>query len=123
MTEITLFTTESEYVALSQSMRDVIPLLDLLKELSDVIPSEDTTPKIHCTIFEDNKGCIDLVKAPKMRPRTTHIAIKYQHFRSYVKKELISIHYVETIMQIADICTKVLNDVQFHKLRYMINGW
>ena len=47
MTEITLSTTESEYAALSRSMRDVIPLLDLLKELSDVIPSVDTTPNIH----------------------------------------------------------------------------
>ena len=59
MTEITLSTTESESVALSQLMRDVISLLYLLKELSEVIPSEDTTLKIHCTIFEDNKGCID----------------------------------------------------------------
>ena len=123
MTEITLSTTESEYAALSQSMRDVIPLLDLLKEPSLVIPSEDATPKIHCTIFEDNKGCIDLVKAPKMRPRTKHIALKYHHFRSYIKKELISIHYIETTMKIADIFTKVLNDAQFRKLCYMMNGW
>ena len=122
-TEITLSTTESEYVALSQSMRDVIPLLDLLKELGEAIPSEDATPNIHCTIFEDNKGCIDLVTAPKMRPRTKHIALKYHHFRSYVKKRLISINYVETTRQIADIFTKPLNDTQFRKLRYMLNGW
>ena len=55
-TEITLSTTESEYVALSQSLRDVIPLLDLLRESSKVTPSDDSTPKIHCSIFEDNKG-------------------------------------------------------------------
>ena len=60
-----LSTTESEYVALSQSMRDVIPLLDLLKEMILVILSEDDTPKIHCNIFEDNQGCFDLVKASK----------------------------------------------------------
>ena len=92
MTEIKLSTTESEYMVLLQSMRDVISLLYLLKELSLVIPSEDAAPKIQCTIFENNKGCIDLVKAPKMRPRTKHISLKYHHFRSYVKKELISIH-------------------------------
>lgn len=31
-TEIALSTTEAEYVALSQSMRDVIPLMNLLEE-------------------------------------------------------------------------------------------
>lgn len=86
MIEIILSTTKSEYVAISQSMRDVIPLLDLFGGLSEVIPSDDSIPKVHCTIFEENKGCIDLVSAPRMKPRTAHIALKYYHFRSYVKK-------------------------------------
>lgn len=122
-TQITLSTTESEYVALSQSLRDVIPLLDLLRELSNAIPSDDNTPKIHFSIFEDNKGCIDMINVPKMRPRTKQIALKYHHFRSYVLKKLISIQYVETTSQIADIFTKALNDGQFCALRKMLNGW
>ena len=101
-TEITLSTTESEYVALSQSLRDVIPLLALLEELKGTIPREDAIPKVHCTIFEDNKGCIDLVKAPRMRPRTKHIALKYHHFRAHIGKT-ISINYIDTKDQIADI--------------------
>ena len=64
MTEIKIFTTESRYVNLPQSMKYMIPLLGLLKELSEVILSEDDIPKIHCTIVEDNKGCIDLVTTP-----------------------------------------------------------
>ena len=121
-TEITLSTTESEYVALSQSLRDVIPLLGLLNELREIIPSEQQKPKVHCTIFEDNKGCIDLVKSPKMRPRTKHIALKYHHFRSHIGKT-ISIQYIDTADQIADIFTKALNDSQFCKLRQYLNGW
>ena len=63
MTEIALLTTENEYIAmsLSQSMRDVIPLMELLKELKEVVPANTSAPIIHCTIFEDNKGYIDLV--------------------------------------------------------------
>ena len=121
-TEITLSTTESEYVALSQSLRDVIPLLGLLGELKKVIPTEDSSPKIHCTVFEDNKGCIDLASSPKMRPRTKHIALKYHHFRSFVGNT-ITIHYIETTEQIADIFTKSLNDNQFYKLSLYLNGW
>ena len=104
-------------------MRDVIPLLDLLKELSDVIPSRDTTPNIHCTILEDNKGCIDLANSPRVRPSTKHIALKYHYFRSSIKSGAVSMKYIEKHLQIADILTKALNDAQFCNLRKGLNGW
>ena len=122
-TEISLSTTESEYIALSQSLRDVLPLMEILKEIILPIPSDDKVPVVHCTIFEDNKGCIDLVETPSMRPRTKHIALKYHHFRSSVKSGSVSIKYIETGDQIADIFTKALNDPQFYKLRKELNGW
>ena len=49
--EIALSTTEAEYIALSQSMRDMIPLMNLLGELKDVIPISEDTPKVTCTVF------------------------------------------------------------------------
>ena len=58
-TEIALSTTAAEYVALSQSMREVIPMVNFLKEIKarGVIDPE-TVPTIHCTAFEDNEGAI-----------------------------------------------------------------
>jgi len=38
------------------------------------------TPKIHCKVFEDNEGAIEIANVPKMRPRTKHLNIKYHHF-------------------------------------------
>ena len=75
---------------------------------------------IRCTIFEDNKGCIDLAHIPKMRHMTKHIALKYHHFRSYVSKQMISINYIETQSQIADIFTKASSDVIFCKLQFFL---
>ena len=97
MTDILLSTTESEYTALSLSMRDVILIMELLKELREVVLSETSAPTIHCTIFEDNKGCIDLVETPCMRPQTKHIALKYHHFRSFVKNKTVFMRYVEKL--------------------------
>ena len=122
-TEIALSTTESEYIALSQSLRDVIPLLNLLRELHGVIPRSDESPVVHCTVHEDNKGCIDLVENPRIRPRTKHIALKYHHFRSFVRDKTISVKYVESEEQIADILTKPLGDNQFGVLRKKMMGW
>ena len=92
-TEIALLATESEYIVLSQSLKDFLPLIELLREIRITIPSDDKVPVAHCTIFEDNKGCNDLVKTPRMRPRTEHIVLKYHHFRSSVKSKSVSINY------------------------------
>ena len=122
-TEIALSTTEAEYIALSQSLRDVLPLISLLRELKQSIPFEPSTPVIHCTVHEDNKGCIDLVEAPKVRPRTKHISLKYHHFRKHVKDGTVLVRYLESSKQIADILTKPLGDTQFATLRELLTGW
>ena len=122
-TEISLSSAEAEYIGLSQSMREVIPLMSLLKELDKILPIKDITPKLHCTIFEDNQSCIELVKCPRLRPRTKHIALKYHHFRSKVKDGLVSVQYVNTKNQIADIFTKALPENQFLILRKKLMGW
>ena len=116
-TEIALSTTESEYIALSQSLRDVIPLMNLLSELQDVFPKGKETPIINVTVFEDNKGCIELVNTPKMRPRTKHIGLKYHHFRQHVADKTVTVQYIDTKDQIADLFTKAMAEPQFNALR------
>jgi hypothetical protein len=83
--EIALSTTEAEYISLSTSLRDLILMRAILKELSNTFQLAITTAQTHSTVFEENKGCVDLIAAPTMRPRTRHIAIKYHHFREHVR--------------------------------------
>ena len=122
-TEIALSTTESEYITLSQSLRDTLPLMELLREIRNAIPSPENISKIYYTVFEDNKGCIELAIAPRMRPRTKHIALKYHHFRRYVTDKLIDILPIDTKEQLADIFTKPLDEVLFLYLREKQSGW
>ena len=37
-TEIALFTTEAEYIALSQALRETIPTTNLMEEMNDIFP-------------------------------------------------------------------------------------
>jgi hypothetical protein len=122
-TEVALSTTEAEYIAQSQAMWDLIPMQALLTEilLHTKIPVGSTIA--HSTIFEDNKGCVELVNAPRMRPHTKHISIKYHHFRSHIKDGSIKIQWIETKSQLADIFTKPLVGVLFHNLRLQLVGW
>jgi hypothetical protein len=63
-TEVALSTTEVEYIALSQAMNDLIPLRALLQDIlstTNITLGPSTT---YSTVFEDNRSCIDLIKAP-----------------------------------------------------------
>jgi len=87
--EIALSTTEAEYISLSQSLRDLIPLYNIFNELSavDFIEKDNRISKIYSTIYEDNRDALELARELKFRPRTKHITTKYRHFRHAVAKD------------------------------------
>lgn len=98
-------------------MRDLIPLLGLLDELSPVLHLNKDQPSVYwkacsfepnsqnvvANLYEDNTGAYELTKAPKMRPCTKHIALKYHHFWEHVHNGTIKINLIGTKDQIADI--------------------
>jgi hypothetical protein len=79
--------------------------------------------QVHCTVFEDNLGAMEMAKVPKMRPRTKHMNIKYHHFREAVRKGWVSVQYIPTAQQPADVLTKPLGFELFRKHRKEIMGW
>ena len=81
------------------------------------------TTKVHCAVFEDNSGAVELVRSPKMRPRTKHINIRYHHFREHVRAGQITVQKVSTDEQTADVLTKQLPMEVFRKHRRAICGW
>eukprot|EP00957_Ditylum_brightwellii_P067611 5132173-Ditylum_brightwellii.AAC.1 len=123
-TEVALTTTKAEYIAISHAIREAITLMRLLNEVKGSIHIDmDEKADFKCRVFEDNNGCIELVKCPRVRPRTKHIAIKYHYFRSKVEDGSIRIERVDTHDQQADLLTKNLSRDQFLKLRKLICGW
>jgi len=61
-TEIALSTTDAEYIALSQAMRDLTPMRTLLTELGTLTKFTFGDTITHPTVFEDNKGCKPLAE-------------------------------------------------------------
>ena len=97
-------------------MRELLPLRELLIELSTVLKLSASSITTKCTVFEDNEGAKELANTAKYRPRTKHIAVKYHHFRSYVQKDLVPINSIDTKDQLADTFTKPLSKEQYEIL-------
>ena len=66
-TEIALSTTEAEYIALSQSLRDLIPMRRLLQTASEGLNlTVRPTAKLYSTVFEDNNGALAIAQSPRI---------------------------------------------------------
>ena len=124
-TEISLSTAEAEYIALSQSTREVIPLVNMLKEVKPYMKLDIKPSQMCCTINEDNTSCITMAESQRFTPRTKHISLKYHWFRAHLNgpNKLLDIKYVNTKEQTADILTKPVDETTFKYLRKKLNGW
>ena len=84
--------------------------MEILKEMKEKgFEVLDHKVKVHCRVFEDNSGAIEMAVVHKRRPRTKHLATKFHHFRSYVNSGKVSVHKIDTSLQPADVPTKPLN--------------
>ena len=123
-TEVTLSTTESEYVSLSQSLREVIPLMQLVEEIKQKLDANLVAKlTVCCTVFEDNSGALELAMVPKMQPWTKHISNRYHHFCKHVCTKKISALAVDSADQVADYLTKPLSRDMFQRHRMTLQGW
>ena len=120
-TEISLSTAESEYVACSMAMRDVLNIMQLMREIDKIFTVNKTKPVVHCNVYDDNESYISMAKNRKFSPRTKHLAIKYHHFRSHVNKTVF-INSINTKEQIADVLMKPLEQKKFEYLRKKMCG-
>jgi len=125
-TEIALSTVEAEYIALSQSMRELLPMHRMFTQLStDLDLSTGTSISLKSTIFEDNNGAISVATAPKMSPRTKHIAVKYHFVKSFFGPDRPAqcpffLEKIDTSIQKADIFTKGLDSVTFSAIQNLL---
>ena len=122
-TEIALSTLHSEYVALSHSVRALLPLKSLIKEVIDNLGIDSDNLKFvsSSTIYEDNNRAIVVETSPRMTPTSKHIAVKYHWFRQHVGKEFV-IRKIESENQKSDISTKGLQGQIFVRIRKLLCG-
>ena len=68
-------------------------------------------------MFVDNEGAIALANNPLSSARTKHIDVRFHFIRELVRSKTISVKYVPTKEQHADILTKALPGITFRNHR------
>lgn len=110
---VSVSTTESEYVAASEAVKELVWLKRLFGEL---LPGSDND----VSFFMDNEGAIRLTKNPEFHKRTKHIDVRYHFIRENYEKGYFDLHHVSTNEMMADLFTKALPRVRFEYLRTSI---
>ncbi|KAK7872290.1 hypothetical protein R5R35_012133 [Gryllus longicercus] len=64
----------------------------------------------------DNQGALCLVKNPVFHKRTKHVDIKYHYIREKLEEGTISVSFVPSDLELADVFTKPTPRYNFHKL-------
>jgi len=106
---VALSTAEAEYISAASCCAQVLWMKQTLLDLG---LSYD-----HVPIMCDNTSAINLSKNPVLHSRTKHIEIRHHFLRDHVQKGDITLEYISTNHQIADILTKPLALERFASLR------
>lgn len=129
---------ESEYIALSSTTRELLPLRRILQDIvthsfiqlptnsPDTIASSTFKLQLKPSrIYEDNAACVVLstTDLPQFKPRTKHISLKYHHFCDQVLQGILQIIKVDTQQNWADIFKKPSSRVKFEYLWHLMMGW
>ena len=99
---VALSSQDAEFMALSDTSREVLYVQNLLLEIGFL--EEDTT----LPIFGDNRGAISLANTPGCTQKSKHLDVRYFFVQQKVEEGRISVHWVVTTEQLADLLTKAL---------------
>lgn len=102
--------TEAEYKALADTVAEVTWLEALLRELCIPVIK---APVLWC----DNLGATYLSANPVFHARTKHVEVDFHFVREKVAAKKLSVQFISTDDQIADIFTKPLSSQRFEGLR------
>ena len=112
---VALSTTEAEYVALTEAMKEAIWLKGIINELK----IECCSVRLYC----DSQSAIHLSKNSMFHERTKHIDVRLHFVRDIISKEIIKVEKISTLINPADILTKAVPVGKFEEALNLLQVW
>ena len=113
-TEISLSSTETEYIVTFKMTKNIIMIYDILMKL-DIILMNFAFP-----LLINNTSSIAVSEDEKITWNIRHVDICYHHIRNLIQNSMIEILHIFSRDMIADELTKTLNVIKFKKFHDLI---
>jgi hypothetical protein len=110
---VALSSCEAEYIAATTAATQAIWMARLLGEL---LGKEQKVVELKV----DNKSALALARNPVFHERSKYIDLRFHFIRNCLADRTVSVTYINTADQLADILTKALGRVKFQELRARI---
>lgn len=109
---VALSSAESEYVAITHATKELVSLRYFISEVFSTLRNPTT-------LYADSQSAIAMAKSDSYSSRTKHIAIRYHYIRKAITHRVVSLTWINTHSNVADLFTKAL-DVE--KTRFFAKG-
>lgn len=106
-------TTEAELYALAEAAKDLVWFHQLLKDF-------DVNIHFPIALSSDNQSAIKMLTNDKFSQRTKHIDVQFHFLKDLVSVGKLSLNYVPTESNVADLLTKPLAGTRIQMLRELI---
>ena len=112
---MSLSTSEAEYIAAGDGVKEAL----IVRAVLSFIAPEPSGASIKA--LGNDQGSKALIKNPLSFARSKHIDVRFHFIRDLLRKRKISVEYVVSTEQHADILTRALStaDFQCHRKRLM----
>ena len=108
MRRVVLSTTEAEYVAISELVKEIKFIYPLLESMDVKVP-------LPIKVRVDSIGAIWLANNRGVLERTKHVDTRAHFVRTHVINEVVTIEYVKSSENISDIMTNNQQLSNYHK--------
>ena len=109
---VALSSTEAEYMALTSAAQEVTWFQTWMRE----VLNKEVAGLIEC----DNQATIAIANSERISDRTKHIDIRHHYIREKVSDKSITVTWISTEEQLADLLTKRMPTKRLEKLRSKI---
>ena len=99
---------DAEILAIDKLIKDIVFYKGILTFLGEVV--DETT-----TIFIDAKNALDLLSTLRSNQNTRHLNVRVQYIRQEISDKRITLRFIPSECNIADVLTKPLNSTYFWK--------
>ena len=99
MKSVVLSTTEAEYVAVSEGVKEIKVLYQMLRSMEIKVP-------LPIKVQVDNVGAIWLANNSSVSERTKHVYLRAHFVRDMIKDQVIEINFLKSAENDSNIMTK-----------------